>query len=138
MKKCTKILLSLLLMFCVTLGCVACSSAPDRIEAATEKLEEYGYTVSRNSYALLLSAKGITAKRTSTQDSLEAFYFEESKDATEYYLKLKENDGDLYNPILNYTPELKKKGNWVVWGTDDAIDEFFDGGLLDSCVNACL
>ncbi len=124
-----KKLLSLLCLFCVLITCVACANAPSNFFVGESRLYSFGYAVDRDSGSLISESiedkligdyLGLIARRDDTDDTIYAIYFTEIEDARTCYEEMK--DMDAYK-VLFSDLKLKKKGHWVMIGTDDAIDD---------------
>ena len=128
MKKLTKILLALTLVFC-TLFAVACT--PSSVGDAVEKLAEEGYTIAVSDSSgmsfvdnMLDDADGeftvIVASKKS--EFLYAIYFEKSSDAKELFEEYEEDIED----YLDYLDDvvIKREGSAIIVASEDAWEDF--------------
>jgi len=114
--------LVLALLFVFTL--VAC--APKDQKAAKEKLEKAGYTVAVDGTIIpaalkILGVDGVDTVITAakSEESIVAIYFAEKADVKEAYSKVEE-----YAKKNAKDPEVKKAGNWIYYGTAQAVKDF--------------
>lgn len=126
--------LAVLSLICMILMSVACDSSIGNVDEVVTKLEVCGYQVDYdfNDYGnmligssvedkLLDDYQGLIAHRTSTSDTVYAIYFYEIKDARTYYDDMKESMYDY--DFLFSDLKIKKKGRWVMIGTEAALDD---------------
>ncbi len=114
--------IGLLLAICMCIFCVAC--APADMSEAKGKMEEAGYTVTvlGETATELFAGPAAIGKLTARKiaegdyDSIEAILFENSTAAMNYYEEEKNDVKD--------GKTCKQEGNWVIIGTDAAIEAF--------------
>ena len=126
MKKLTKTLLALALVFCAAFA-IAC--VPSNVGDAVEKLAKEGYTIVVSEEfgmsavdEMLEDADGDFTVVVATKDSdfLYAIYFEKSKDAKELFEEYKSEIKD----ISEYIDVVKLEGAAIIVANDDAWEDF--------------
>ena len=118
MKKTIITLIAVLALIAVV-GMVLVACTPKDLDAASKKMEKAGYECASSSFSAYEGCDGsFMASRGGafSSDKLYALHFESNKKAKEAYNEMKDEDAKVDN--------LKCKGKWVYYGSDEAIKAF--------------
>ncbi|MBQ8290926.1 MAG: hypothetical protein IJX88_00240 [Clostridia bacterium] len=141
LKKLCVLLLAVMTVLFAVVGC----NAPNDLEAGKQHLEENAYKVTESK--LEISQMHCTAtvltgimtdryERDRVISKIVAVHFDAYSDATEFYKEYAEDyKSELFSDYLRWDVEIKKKDNWVVYGKDYTVDNFF---ALDVDCTGCL